>query len=143
MTGRICIERVFAHPVAAVWRLLTTPDLHAKWWAAGDVRPIVGHAFTLDMGPKWGKQPCTVIEVVPERRLRYLFATTSLKTTITWELVPEGAGTRLTLIHEGFDLDSPLGRLALEGMGKGWPGIVARIDEVLRGVVGAEAEPRA
>ncbi len=130
MTDQIRIERVYAHPIAAVWRALTTPELHAKWWAAGDVKPVVGHAFDLDMGAKWGKQPCVVIEVIPEKRLRYRFATTSLDTLITWELEPEGAGTRLVLVHEGFG-DSPMGRAALEGMGKGWPGLLARIDAVL------------
>lgn len=128
---RIRLERVYRHPVAAVWRVLTTPDLHAKWWAAGDVQPIVGHAFSLDMGAKWGQQPCVVTEVVPEKLFRYRFATTSLNTTITWELEPSGNGTKLTLTHEGFDLSSPMGRAALDGMSKGWPGILARIDDLL------------
>lgn len=67
------LEHHYAHPPAAVWKALTTPDLHARWWAAGDVRPVVGHRFDLDMG-RWGKQPCEVLAVEPERRLRHLFA---------------------------------------------------------------------
>jgi hypothetical protein len=59
---------------------------------------------------------CEVLEVEPERRWKYRFATGSLETTITWELVPERYGTRLKLTHEGFNLDSPLRRRALEGM---------------------------
>lgn len=98
-----------------IWKALTDPELHAHWWAAGDVRAIVGHRFELDIG-QWGKQPCEVLEVEPERRLKYRFATGSLDTTITWDLVPEGSGTRLKLTYEGFNLDSPLGRKALEGM---------------------------
>jgi uncharacterized protein YndB with AHSA1/START domain len=39
----IRMEKVYPHPPAAVWRALTDPELHAKWRAAGDVRPIVGH----------------------------------------------------------------------------------------------------
>lgn len=31
-------------------------ELHAKWWAAGDVRPVVGHEFTLDMVAQIGVQ---------------------------------------------------------------------------------------
>ena len=46
----IVVERLYDHPPAAVWRALTDPALHARWWAAGDVRPVVGHRFTLDMG---------------------------------------------------------------------------------------------
>lgn len=82
------------------------------------------------MGP-WGQQACEVIEVQPERLLRYRFAKGVLDTTLTWRLAPEGTGTRLTLTHEGFDLESPLGRRALEGMRPGWPGVLARLSRVL------------
>jgi uncharacterized protein YndB with AHSA1/START domain len=130
--GIIQLHHVYAHPPAAVWKALTDPALHARWWAAGDVRAVVGHRFELDMGP-WGKQPCEVLAVEPERLLRYRFATTSLDTIITWRLVPEGTGTRLELTQEGFDLDSPMGRQALEGMKPGWPKLLARMASVLEG----------
>ena len=65
-----------------------------------------------------------------ERRFSYRFAEPTLNTIITWELAPEGRGTRLTLIHEGFDLDSPMARRAYEGMKPGWPGILERIATV-------------
>ena len=129
-TEAIVVERVYAHPPAAVWRALTDPALHARWWAAGDVRPVVGHRFDLDMG-KWGRPPCEVLEVEPERLLKYKFAAGTLDTTITWQLTPEGAGTRLRLTHEGFDPDSPLGRAALEGMRPGWPQVLERMESVL------------
>jgi uncharacterized protein YndB with AHSA1/START domain len=126
----IHVEHRYAYPPAAVWRALTEPELHARWWAAGDVRPVVGHRFELDMGP-WGMQPCEVLAVEPERLLRYRFAAGTLDTIITWRLLPEGGGTLLTLTQEGFDLDSPLGRQALEGMRAGWPGVLARLGAVL------------
>jgi uncharacterized protein YndB with AHSA1/START domain len=59
------------------------------------------------------KQPCEMLDVEPERLIRYVFAAGMLDATITWRLAPEGAGTRLTLRHEGFNLDTPLGRQAL------------------------------
>ncbi|MEU1183081.1 SRPBCC domain-containing protein [Streptomyces sp. NPDC005820] len=123
-------DQFLPHPPATVWKALTDPDLHARWWAAGDVRPVVGHRFTLDMGP-WGVQPCEVLAADPERLLRHSFAEGSLDTTITWRLEPEGTGTRLFLTHEGFDLDSPLGRAALDGMGEGWPHVLAHLAKTL------------
>lgn len=129
-TEVIQVEHVYSHPPAAVWKALTDPALHALWWAAGDVRPVVGHTFELDMG-QWGKQPCEVLEVEKERLLKYRFAAGSLDTIITWQLVPEKAGTRLKLTHEGFDLDSPMGRQAFEGMKPGWPQVLAKIETVL------------
>jgi uncharacterized protein YndB with AHSA1/START domain len=113
-----------------VWRALTDPALHARWWAPGDVRAVVGHRFALDMG-KWGKQPCEVLAVENERLFRYRFAEGVLDTIITWQLTPEGTGTRLTLIQEGFDLDSPMSKQAFEGMKPGWTGILRRMDVVL------------
>jgi uncharacterized protein YndB with AHSA1/START domain len=132
MTDRavIRLEHFYNRPPSAVWRALTDPELHARWWAAGDVKAVVGHRFDLDMGP-WGKQPCEVLEVEPERLLKYRFATSGLDTIITWQLTSEGSGTRLTLTHEGFDVDSPMGRQALEGMGRGWPGILVALGREL------------
>jgi uncharacterized protein YndB with AHSA1/START domain len=125
--GVISMSEHINHPLAKVWRALTDPELQAKWWAAGDVKPVVGHKFELDMGP-WGMQPCVVIAVEVEKLLKYSFA---LDTTITWTLEPEGTGTRLHLEHAGFDLNSPMAKKAFEGMGHGWPGILKRIEPVL------------
>jgi uncharacterized protein YndB with AHSA1/START domain len=126
----IRLEHVYRQPPAKIWRALTDPELHARWWAKGDVKAEVGHHFTLDMGP-FGHQPCEVLEVIAERRLKYSFAPGTLNTTITWILEPAGDGTKLTLIHEGFDLDSPLGQQAFKGMGSGWPGILGRLDQAV------------
>jgi uncharacterized protein YndB with AHSA1/START domain len=123
-------DQYLAHPPAAVWRALTDPELVARWWAVGDVKPVVGHRFTLDMG-QWGVQPCEVTAVDPERRLEYHFARGVLDTTIAWRLEPEGEGTRLHVEHAGFDLDSPPGRQAYAGMGNGWPHVLNNVQRVL------------
>lgn len=133
--GVIECDKFIAHPPGTVWRALTDPDLHARWWAAGDVRPIVGHRFELDMG-QWGVQKCEVTAVEPEQLISYSFGGFS---TITWRLRPEGKGTRLLLEHSGFDLESPLGKQAYEGMGRGWPRVVANIGKVLDTLAEADA----
>jgi uncharacterized protein YndB with AHSA1/START domain len=79
----IRLSQFIDHPPAQVWKALTDPKIHAKWWAAGDVKAVVGHRFTLDMGP-WGQQPCEVVEVEPERLLSYSFAPGTLDSTITF-----------------------------------------------------------
>jgi uncharacterized protein YndB with AHSA1/START domain len=126
----IRLEHLYRQPPARIWRALTEPEYVARWWARGDIRAEVGHRFQMDMGP-WGMQPCQVLAVEPERLFRYSFAEPTLDTIITWQLAPEGTGTRLTLIHEGFDLDSAMGRQAFEGMKPGWPGIVERLGTVI------------
>jgi uncharacterized protein YndB with AHSA1/START domain len=124
--GVIRLSQFINHPPAKVWQALTDPEIHAKWWAAGDIKAVVGHRFTLDMGA-WGQQPCEVIAVEPERLLRYSFAPGTLDTTITWRLEAENGGTRLYLEHAGFDFDSPLGKRAFEGMRDGWPKVLDRM----------------
>jgi uncharacterized protein YndB with AHSA1/START domain len=126
------VEHLYSQPSSKIWKALTDPALIARWWAAGDIRPVVGHRFELDMG-QWGMQPCEVVEVQPERLLKYRFSVGRLDTTITWRLTPEGSGTRLTLTHEGFNLDTPLGRQALEGMKPGWPRVLEGLAAALRG----------
>lgn len=128
--GVIRLSQFINHSPAKVWLALTDPKIHAKWWAAGDVQAVVGHKFTLDMGP-WGQQSCEVLAVEPERLLSYSFAPGTLDTTITWRLEAEGTGTRLLFEHSGFDLESPLGKMAFEGMGGGWPKILARIEAAI------------
>jgi len=120
------LDQFIAREPAAVWRALTEPELLARWWAVGDIKPIVGHRFTLDMG-SWGQQPCEVLEVESGRLLSYTFAEGVLDTTVTWRLEPEGAGTRLFLRHAGF----VEGSTAWQGMGSGWPGLLRRIEPAL------------
>jgi uncharacterized protein YndB with AHSA1/START domain len=128
--GVIRLSQFIHHPPAAVWQALTNPDIHARWWAAGDIKPEPGLKFTLDMG-RFGQQSCEVLAVEPERLFSYLFAPGVLNTAITWRLEPEAGGTRLHLEQSGFDLNSPMGKMAHDGMAAGWPQILARIDPAL------------
>ncbi|WP_437533963.1 SRPBCC domain-containing protein [Sorangium sp. So ce726] len=126
----IRLEHRYTAPPSAVWRALTDPELHARWWAPGDVKAVVGHRFELDMGP-WGKQACEVLAVEAERLFSYRFAIGKLDTIITWRLTPEGPGTLLTLTHEGFNLDSAMGKTAFEGMKPGWPKVLENLGRTL------------
>ncbi|NNC12506.1 SRPBCC domain-containing protein [Planctomonas sp. JC2975] len=128
----IACDQFYPYPTHAVWRALTEPELFARWWVPGDIRPIVGHRFTLDMG-SWGAQPCEVTKVEPERLLVFTFAEGDLNSTLSWRLEPEGSGTRLFLEHSGLDRGTPLGRQAYAGMGAGWPKVLATIEGVLAG----------
>ena len=114
-TESITVDQFIPRPPAAVWAAITTPERLAKWWAPGDIAPVPGHRFLLEM-PGWGNVPCEVVEVVENERLVYTFADWIL----TWTLVAEGKGTRLILEHAGFDLDDPQHRFAFDNMGPGW-----------------------
>ncbi len=132
MTNAIRLERRFEHPQDAVWAALTTPEKLARWWAPGNIAPVAGHRFTLDMG-NWGQQQCEVLTVEPGTAISFLFSEGMLNTTITWRLEPAADGTVLHFEHAGFNPETPMGRTAYEGMGSGWPGLLNRIDGVLAG----------
>jgi uncharacterized protein YndB with AHSA1/START domain len=130
-TTAITVDQFVPQPPAAVWRALTEPDLLARWWARGDIKPEVGHEFLLDM-QGWGHVPCKVLEVVPHERLVYRFTD---DWTLSWHLVPEGRGTRVLLEHSGFGLDDPQQRFAFDRMGPGWRDeVLPRIGQALAGV---------
>jgi uncharacterized protein YndB with AHSA1/START domain len=115
LTATVSVDQFIAAAPEKVWRALTEPELHARWWAPGDIAAVVGHKFHLEM-PGWGPQPCEVLEVEPHERFVYTFA----DWTLTWRLVAEGSGTRLLLEHSGFDLDDKRARNAFDRMGPGW-----------------------
>ena len=119
----IHLDQFLPHAPATVWRAITDPERVAKWWATGDVRPEVGHRFTLDMGG-FGEVPCTVTAVEPEALLAYTLAEDQTEWVITWRLEPEGSGTRLFLEHAGFDLDNPRDQRAFRNMSRGWESTV-------------------
>jgi uncharacterized protein YndB with AHSA1/START domain len=111
----IDVDQFLAASPDRVWKAITTPDELARWWAPGDIAPVVGHRFLLDMG-SWGQTECEVLEVVEPERFVYTFA----HWTLTWTLVPEGNGTRLLLDHSGFDPANPQDGFAFDQMGPGW-----------------------
>lgn len=118
-TATIEVDEFLGHPPDVVWHALTDSDRLAAWLMPNDFRPEVGHCFTLDTG-RWGTTHCEVLEIEPERLLRFSWRNGPLDTEVTWRLAPEGRGTRLILEHRGFDLDHPLQRSAHEGMSDGW-----------------------
>jgi uncharacterized protein YndB with AHSA1/START domain len=136
--GRATIEcdEFLSHPPSVVWRAITDPELQARWWAPGDVRPVVGHRFTITLSKDFAELPCVVLAVEPERMIRYSLGGGSIETTLTWRLVPEGNGTRLFLTQEGFDLDSPLAKEAYDRMNHGWPIVLRRMEPALREFAG-------
>jgi uncharacterized protein YndB with AHSA1/START domain len=115
----VSVEQIIKASPARVWERISTPDGIARWWRPGNIAPVMGHEFTMDM-EKWGIVPCRVIAVEEGRKLAYSFGDFELH----WEIIPGGAETILKLEHRGFDLDNPKHRFAFENMGPGWRDVV-------------------
>ncbi|YBV94301.1 SRPBCC domain-containing protein (plasmid) [Phyllobacteriaceae bacterium JZ32] len=115
----ITVDQPINASPASVWERISTPEGIARWWGPGDIAPVVGHEFTMDMG-KWGKVPCRVLEVVPHAKLAYTFADWELH----WTILPTENGCVLRLEHRGFDLNNPKHRYSFDNMGPGWRDMV-------------------
>ncbi len=92
-----------------------------------DFRPAVGHQFTFRTEPVPqhgfdGIVHCQVLDLDPPRLLRFSWRGGWLDTVVSWRLVPEGAGTRLLITHDGFDDSDPAQRLTMGILGGGWRG---------------------
>lgn len=131
----IRVDQFFPHPPAKVWRALTEPELLARWQMPGaeGFRLEVGHRYRMTSVPRPGTRFSGVVEVEvltydTERMLSLRWADADPANpadwTITWTLEQEGRGTRLFLVHEGFDPDDPAQLMARRIMGGGWRGHV-------------------
>jgi uncharacterized protein YndB with AHSA1/START domain len=109
-----------------------------------DFKPVVGHQFTFRTEPVPqhgfdGIVHCQVLDLEPPRLLRIGWRGGALDTTVTWRLVPEGAGTRFLITHDGFDDTDPAQQAAMKVLGGGWRGhLTRRILSVLNGAAAGE-----
>jgi len=137
----IRVDEFLPHPPEKVWRALTEPDLIARWLMPNDFKLEIGHRFTFHAFPMpaagfGGTGYSEVLEFEPEKMLRIAWRTApsdlcALDSTVTFTLEPEGTGTRLVLVHDGFDPDDPYQAAAHRIMGGGWQGAPARIAEII------------
>ncbi|TAK79147.1 MAG: SRPBCC domain-containing protein, partial [Dehalococcoidia bacterium] len=109
MTESIRRELTFPQSPETVWRALTDSARMAEWLMPNDFEPRVGHHFTFRTQPNPqagfdGIVHCEVVECTPPGRLVYTWAGGGVDTRVTYQVEPEGAGTRLHFEQSGFDL---------------------------------------
>lgn len=137
----IRVDEFLPHPPEKVWRALTEPDLIARWLMPNDFKLEIGHRFTFQAFPMpaagfGGTGHSEVLEFEPEKMLRIAWRAapsdlSALDSTVTFTLEPEGTGTRLFLVHDGFDPDNPYQVAAHRIMSGGWPGAPAKMAQII------------
>ena len=138
-TSEIVVDELFPHAPETIWKALTTGALIARWlMEAHGFAPVVGNRFTYKTTPAgaWdGAIRCEILEVVPNQRLVYSWQGgheanvgygSKLDTVVTWTLAPARDGTRVRIVHSGFDL--PRNDTAYRNMSDGWKKVVRRLD---------------
>jgi uncharacterized protein YndB with AHSA1/START domain len=122
-------EILIEAPIAKVWEHITNPKKIAGWLMPNDFEARVGKAFVMDCGHE--ETSCVVKEIVPEQKLVYSFQseTTKVETLVTITLAKEGARTRLTLVHSGWDALPPGDQGVAGQFNEGWGGMLKRLQE--------------
>ncbi len=137
--GSIHIDVFLPHPPEKVWRALTDRHALASWLMPNDFEARVGHRFTFHADPLPargfdGVIHCQVLTLEPPERLCIRWRAGDLDTTVTWQLVAQGSGTRLLLRHEGFDGAGPANEELRRLLGGGWEGhLTRRLAQLLDG----------
>lgn len=143
-TQEIALEEVLPHAAEQVWKALTNASLMARWMMEPTgFEAVVGNRFTFRTTPAgaWdGTIRCEVLDVQPNRRLAFAWRGgddanqgygSRLDTVVTFTLTPEAGGTRLRLVHSGFE--RPRNETAYRNMSEGWVKVVARLGAVAGG----------
>ena len=130
-------EAVYPHSPERVWRALIDPTELAAWLMPTDFAPVVGREFKLETGAaEIGTIQAEVLEIDEPRLLRCRWSGVFGDTQVTFELTPEGDGTRLRVRHDGWD-DPPAAERA--GFDDGWK---QKLDEEIPRVLGPAGRER-
>jgi uncharacterized protein YndB with AHSA1/START domain len=96
-------EAVYPHSPERVWRALVDPEELAMWLMPTDFAPQLGHEFKLETGSEEvGTIQGEVLEIDEPRLLRCRWSGVFGDTEVTFELIPDGDGTRLRVVHDGW-----------------------------------------
>jgi len=132
-----------------LWRALTEPEFTRRYWGATFETDWRAGSSIIWQQQDWiGRDPAQVVLVSePYRRLSYTwhtfdaafgrefgFSTAELaafaaepRSTVSFEIEPQGEVVKLTVVHGGFPFESAVQR----SVGQGWPGIIAGLKTLL------------
>ncbi|MBO9152074.1 SRPBCC domain-containing protein [Chitinophaga sp. GCM10012297] len=105
----LVVERTYNAPPSRVWEAITDRDKMKEWYFnLSDFRAEVGFEFSFPGQGHDGKKfihLCRVTEVIPGKKLSHTWKYENLpgESVLTWELFPEGDGTRVKLTHAGLE----------------------------------------
>jgi uncharacterized protein YndB with AHSA1/START domain len=141
MSNTIRKEMLIPRPREDVWSAIASDTALAEWMFPNDFEPRIGHLFTFRVppNPKVGFEGltvrCEVLECEPPARLVFSWSAGGpvMNTRVSFQLEPDGAGTRLVFEHSGFDLSHPGGLQAVHGAGYGWTKMLGQLVATITG----------
>jgi uncharacterized protein YndB with AHSA1/START domain len=126
------IERVLNAPVEKVWHAITDRKSMKQWYFdIAEFKPEVGFEFQFDGSneDKTYTHLCKIIEVVPNRKLKYSWRYKDYEgnSFVTFELFPEGDKTRVKLTHDGLETFPPIADFRRGNFEMGWNEIIGKL----------------
>ena len=123
------VERTLNAPVSRVWSALTDVDQMRQWYFdLKEFRPTVGFEFDFVVEHEGNRYHhlCKVTDVVPQKKIAYTWRYKGEPgdSLVTFELSPQGEGTRLKLTHTGIDTFPKTLAYARKNFETGWTQIV-------------------
>ena len=117
-----------------LWEALTTPEFTRQYWGGRTIESDweIGSAARMkrpDGNYDWEGE---IVECDPPRLLSYTWNSFSTleggaSTRVTFRIEPYGSLMRLTVLHEGFEPESPF----LKSISQGWPAILSSLKTML------------
>ncbi len=105
----IIVERVYNAPIKVVWEAITDLEKMQQWYfpMLAEFEPEVGFETRFDVrqSDKVFVHIWKIKEVVPFKKISYEWRYGGYPgdSVVSWELFPEGEGTRIVLTHEGVE----------------------------------------
>ncbi len=131
MSHPIIIEQKVNAPAEKVWKALTARDEMKIWYFdIPDFIPEAGAVFNFYEPGEEKKyhHQAEILEIIPEKKLKHTWfypEFSDRKTTVTWELEPQGESTLIRLIHENINGFNDLGEnFSEKAFTEGWTQII-------------------
>ena len=137
--AKVALSIYIDAPPPAVFRTLIDPERIQQWFGmAAAVDPRVGGDWHLKMefekdGRKISAPPCKILDYVENERLAITWPDwrgdkSVPDQRVLWMLTPEGAGTRVDFVHDGF-----IRAVDVSDYPFGWGYFLSRISDVAQG----------
>lgn len=124
-TQPFIIERVYNTSIQKAWEAITVNKKIKQWYFdLAEFKPEAGFEFEFTGGDenKQYRHLCRVTKVIEGKTIAYTWKYDGYEgeSEVTWELFPEGNGTRLVLTHSGLETFPQLDAFKKENFAAGW-----------------------
>ncbi|MGC3991968.1 MAG: SRPBCC family protein [Chthoniobacteraceae bacterium] len=128
-TEPFIIERTFDAPVEKVWSAISDREQMKHWYfelEAFRAEEGTEFEFTVEHEGMTFRHRCTVMEVIPQKRLAYTWRYEGHPgdSLVSFDLIAEGAKTRLKLTHVGLESFPATPQFARANFMRGWTHLV-------------------